>query len=119
MLRSFNPVNNRLEAATQIGDYDYWLTQEDIADIARLQYANYGTSDTTDSYKAFEVIGSTAHLRNRLQTFIAKASQVEYVRLIFIINIQQLHWVTLVVVSHHKNCAVFYLDSQRQELPAN
>lgn len=111
------PAETRLEVATQKGDYDYWLTYEDIVDIARLQYANYGPSDIADSYKAFEIIGSPSHLRNKLETFITKASQIEYVRLSFIINIGQLRWVTLVVVSHRENCAVFYLDSLKQELP--
>lgn len=116
---STDPTDTRLEVATKKGDYDYWLTHEDIADIARLQYADYGTSNTADSYKAFEIIGSPAHLRNKLQTFITKANQIQYVRLSFIINIQQLHWTSLIVVSHHKNCAVFYIDSLRQALPSD
>lgn len=116
---STDPTDTRLEIATKKGEYGYWLTYEDIADIARLQYSDYGTSDTADSYKAFEIIGSPAHLRNKLQSFITKANQIEYVRLSFIINIEQLHWVTLVVVSHQKNVSVFYIDSLRQELSAS
>ncbi|WP_342227924.1 hypothetical protein [Rickettsiella endosymbiont of Rhagonycha lignosa] len=103
-----NPTENRLEVAFKKGDYDHYLTYEDIADIARLHYADYGPSDTTDSYRAFEIIGSPGQLRRALQLFVTKANQVPYARLSLIVNIVQLHWVSLVVVSHHKNYAARY-----------
>ena len=74
-------TETRLEVATKKGHYGYWLTHEDIADIARLQYAYYGTCDTADSYKTFEMIGSPTHLRNTLHTSTTKANQVQYARL--------------------------------------
>jgi NB-ARC domain len=119
MLRSSNLADNRLEAATRIGNYNYWLTQEDIADIARLEYAGYRTSETADTYKAFEIIGSPAHMQSKLQTFITKASQVPYARLTLIVNVEQLHWITLTVVSYHGYYEAYYIDSLKRALPSN
>ena len=119
MLPYPNVVSNRLETSTKAGEYEYWLSQEDIADIARLQFGSYRPSDTTDSYKTFEIIGSPAQLHNQLQAFITKTDQINNVRLTLIINIDQLHWATLVVVNHNKNYAVYYIDSLHQGLPLN
>ncbi|MES2142328.1 MAG: NB-ARC domain-containing protein [Pseudomonadota bacterium] len=119
MLKNSNFADNRLETATKKGDYEYWLTQEDIADIARLEYLDFRQGNEEDSFRAFEIIGSPEQLRTQLLTFITRAEHVNNARLTLIINLAQQHWVTLVITCHNKNYAGHYIDTLGEWLPEN
>ncbi len=62
-----------LEAATAKGNYAYWLSQEDIADIARLQYNNYKRIGVSSE---FEILGSIAQLNTRVEEFKLKTQHL-------------------------------------------
>ncbi|MDQ8039359.1 MAG: hypothetical protein REH83_03020 [Rickettsiella sp.] len=114
----YSDINsNRLEVATKKGDYEYWLSHEDIADIARIKYESYRPIDTVDTYQTFDIIGSPEHMHSVLQTFMSKAAQVKYARLSLIINIFQLHWVSLVITSQNQKAEIYYIDTLGKDLP--
>ncbi len=117
MTGSFNLADNRLEVATKKGDYEYWLTQEDIADIARIEYLNFRQGNDEDSFRAFDIIGSPQQLRSQLLSFIARANHVNNARLTLIVNLAQQHWVTLLFASQDKNYVGYYVDSTGNWLP--
>ena len=119
MTGSFNLADNRLEAATKKGDYEYWLTQEDIADIARLEYLNFRQGNEENSFKAFDIIGSPEQLRMQLLSFKSRADHLNNARLTLIVNIAQQHWVTLVVTCLNKNYEGYYIDTLGKPLPEN
>ena len=100
----------RLEAATENKDYKYWLSQEDIADIARIQYSNYKTNDI---FSEFEIIGSIENFERSINKFKINISGKETARFTLIINLGNRHWVTLVLF-YQKNsntCEGYYLNS--------
>jgi hypothetical protein len=112
-------TENRLEDATKKGDYEYWLTQEDIADIARLEYQNFRQGNEEDSFRAFEIIGSPQQLRTQLLSFKLRADHLNNARLTLIVNIGQQHWVTLLITGHNKYYEGFFIDSLGGSLPEN
>ncbi|MFP3012754.1 MAG: ankyrin repeat domain-containing protein [Rickettsia sp.] len=111
------------EYQTEHGNYNYWLQQHDIADIARVLY-NYG-SDTANTL--FEITGTPEHLANQLRQFQDRVyTQKETRPLTLIINISNNHWVTLVVFYHNGQYHGYYVDSlydstkdERHEIPDN
>lgn len=119
MTGSSNLADNRLELATKRGDYEHWLTHEDIADIARLEYLNFLQGSAEDSFRWFEIIGSPEQLRMQLLTFIARTNHFDNARLTLIINLAQRHWVTLVISWNNKKYEGYYIDTLGKWLPEN
>lgn len=106
-----------LEEATQKGRFDYWLSQEDIADIARLEYHNFkplNHLEITD----FEIIGSKEQLFTQIASFLLKIQQVAIARHTLIINLGSSHWVTLVFYHEQKNTLAYFVNSLGEKLPA-
>lgn len=105
-----------LEEATLKGKFDYWLTQEDIADIARLEYANF-TPPNNSGIADFEIIGSLEQLITQIASFLHKAKQVDTAQHTLIINLGSAHWVTLVFYYHQGSSTAYYVNSLGQSLP--
>ncbi|WP_264735341.1 ankyrin repeat domain-containing protein [Wolbachia endosymbiont (group A) of Rhinocyllus conicus] len=102
-----------LESATAEKDYHYWLQQHDIADIARIEYG-YG-ADTL-----FEVVGSSEHIVNQLQQFQdSVTTRGERRPLTLIVNLDNNHWVTLVVAYQNGQYNGYYVDSLGNSVPDN
>ncbi|WP_341812410.1 hypothetical protein [Wolbachia endosymbiont (group A) of Conops quadrifasciatus] len=102
-----------LESATAAKDYHYWLQKHDIADIARIEYG-YGT-DTL-----FEVVGSPKHIANQLQQFQnSVVTRGEKRPLTLIVNLNDNHWVTLVIVYQNGGYAGYYADSLGNSITDN
>lgn len=102
-----------LVEATRKGDHTYWLSQADIADIARLEYKNYG--GIPGSNAEFDVLGSIAQLRaqiDNLQTLRDKIGRITY-----IINLEGLHWVTLLISYENNRYQSYYIDSKNDPFP--
>jgi hypothetical protein len=106
-----------LVEASKKWDYTYWLTQEDIADIARLEYNQFSAIDGSDS--AFEILGSLSQLFITLQLFESKikVKKLNKCRLTLIINLDNSHWVTLVFFYKENNYASYYIDSKNNPIP--
>ncbi|MEN9917493.1 MAG: hypothetical protein RLY40_1432, partial [Pseudomonadota bacterium] len=105
-----------LETATARSYYKYWLSQEDIADIARVEYGNYRKAGESSSAE-FEVLGSISQLTARLEAFQLAVSKKTTNRLTMIINLANFHWVTLVVVFKDSSYIGYYTDSKNNPLP--
>ncbi|WP_353283576.1 ankyrin repeat domain-containing protein [Wolbachia endosymbiont (group A) of Pogonocherus hispidulus] len=102
-----------LESATAEKDYHYWLQQHDIADIARIEYG-YG-ADTL-----FEIVGSPEHIVNQLQQFQdSVTTRGERRPLTLIVNLDNNHWVTLVVAYQNGQYNGYYVDSLGNSVPDN
>ncbi|WP_425385027.1 ankyrin repeat domain-containing protein [Wolbachia endosymbiont (group B) of Schoenobius gigantella] len=102
-----------LESATAEKDYHYWLQQHDIADIARIKY-DYGI-DTL-----FEIVGSPEHIVNQLQQFQnSVTTRGERRPLTLIVNLDNNHWVTLVVSHQNGQYNGYYVDSLGNNVPDN
>jgi hypothetical protein len=102
-----------LESATVEKDYHYWLQQHDIADIARVQYS-YGI-DTL-----FEVVGSPEHIASQLQQFQNSVIEKDERRpLTLIVNLDNNHWVTLVISYQNGQYSGYYVDSLGNNIPGN
>ncbi|MCA7010493.1 ankyrin repeat domain-containing protein [Wolbachia endosymbiont of Tribolium confusum] len=105
---------NTLESATAEKDYHYWLQQHDIADIARIEYG-YGTDGANT---LFEVVGSPKHIANQLQQFQnSVATRGEKRPLTLIVNLNNNHWVTLVVAYQNGKYNGYYADSFGSNVP--
>ncbi|MDQ8040090.1 MAG: hypothetical protein AAGB33_00235, partial [Cellulomonas sp.] len=114
-----SPVNRNdgdgsLEKATAKGNYAYWLNQEDITDIARLQYNNYKRIGVSAE---FEVLGSTSQLAHLIEKFKLKTQHLEVARLTLIINLANLHWVTLIISHGNEGYVSYYIDSKDNAPP--
>ena len=96
-----------LEKATREGTYDYWLQQHDVADIARIEYG-YGT-DTANTI--FEVVGAPEHLNNQIEQFKTRVEQGEKRPLTLVVNLNNNHWVTLVIARQNGQYNGYYIDS--------
>lgn len=109
-----------LVEATAKGDYTYWLSQEDIADIARIEYGGF-RGRSAGGYAAFDVIGSLAQLSTQIAAFKIKAQLlVAQARLTCIINLTDLampHWVSLVICYQDGGYVAYYMDSKDRPLP--
>lgn len=109
-----------LVEATIKGQYTYWLSQEDIADIARLEYNHY--RGIGENNAAFEVLGSITQLYYTTETFQLKIHanpQLEKARLTLIINLENFHWVTLVIDYQEKGFYGYYVDSKNNPIPSH
>lgn len=105
-----------LESATAEKDYHYWLQQHDIADIARIQYG-YGI-DGADTL--FEIAGSPEHIVNQLQQFQdSVTTRGERRPLTLIVNLDNNHWVTLVIAHQNGQYNGYYVDSLGNNVPDN
>ncbi len=105
-----------LESATAAEHYDYWLQQHDIADIARIKYG-YGI-DGADTL--FEIVGSPKHIANQLQQFQNNvATRGEKRPLTLIVNLDNNHWVTLVISHQNGQYNGYYVDSLGSNVPDN
>ncbi|WP_216093530.1 hypothetical protein, partial [Rickettsiella grylli] len=69
----------------------------DIVDIAQIEYNYFGGVPETPFQ--FEVIGSLTHFSRALEAFIEKITATHYpsARLTLIINLNNNHWVSLVI----------------------
>ncbi len=102
-------------SATESGDYTYWLSQEDIANIARFRYGWYGD----DGNVIFEVVGSKEQLRQQLQKYKGKLVKHKRQSLALIINLGGSHWVTLLVTHYNRPfLASYYIDSLGDGVPS-
>lgn len=106
-----------LVQATKKSDYNYWLSQEDIAYIARLEYNQFSAIDGSDSQ--FEILGSLSHLLSTLKLFKSKikALKLKKSRLTLIINLDSAHWVTLFVFYKENNYISYYTNSKNNPIP--
>lgn len=101
-------------SATERGDYTYWLSQEDIANIAKFRYGWYGD----DGDMIFEVVGSAEQLRQQLQQYKDRLGH-DRRPLALIINLGRSHWVTLVVTSdNQQSLSAYYIDSLGNNAPS-
>ncbi|BFD47610.1 MAG: hypothetical protein DMENIID0003_06840 [Wolbachia endosymbiont of Sergentomyia squamirostris] len=102
-----------LESATAENDYHYWLQQHDIADVARVQY-DYRTG------ALFEVVGSPEHIVSQLEQFQSRVTTGDERRpLTLIVNLNNNHWVTLVVSHQDGQYNGYYADSLGNNIPGN
>lgn len=109
--------DENLVTATAKGDYHYWLSQEDIADIARIEYNNF-QGRITGIHAEFEVIGSLAQLRMQTESFKIKAQLLGVdARLTCLVNLGNWHWVSLVISYEHGNVIAYYIDSKDYPMP--
>ncbi|BET30101.1 hypothetical protein wCauBTS_07080 [Wolbachia pipientis] len=105
-----------LESATAENDYHYWLQQHDIADVARVQY-DYRIDGTDES---FEVVGSVNHIASQLEKFQSKVTTDDKRKpLTLIVNLDNNHWVTLVVSHQNGQYNGYYADSLGNNAPDN
>jgi|GEM_PF-3016448 len=99
-----------LEEATEKGKYNYWLSQEDIADIARLEYANFHKPNKVE-VSDFEIVGSLDQLITQIASFLVNAKKVSNARHTMVINVGAMHWVTLVFSYQDKVTTAYYVNS--------
>lgn len=101
------------EEATKKGNFNYWLRQADIADIARIAFNSFRTQSGNGE---FEIIADAKHLETQLQRFkdIVLRDQASG-RLTLIINLNANHWVTLVVDYQQNRWRSFYMDSLSEQ----
>lgn len=116
-------INSRIKRSNQIStlveavaekDFTYWLSQEDIAHIARLEYNNYLVE--VEAQTRFEIIGSISHLENEIRNFLSSTKEFSPGRLTLIINLANLHWVTLVISYQNDKYVGYYVDSKDNPL---
>ncbi|MDQ8038774.1 MAG: NB-ARC domain-containing protein, partial [Rickettsiella sp.] len=111
-----NPRNKRSDdnpskpAVAEISEI--WLSQEDLADIARIEYNSFKAKSISVS-SDFEIIGPSLHeLFWQLEKFRYRTRQYRVHRLTLIINLDQNHWVTLLISYKHPNLRDgYYIDS--------
>lgn len=109
--------DDSLEKATERGDYSYWLSQEDIADIVRLESDNYKRLGIRSEFEVIGLINAhTQQLVTCLRTFQARRHKKAGDRLTLIINLWGLHWVTL-VIEYQDSYIGYYVDSKDLPLP--
>ena len=99
-----------LEEATEQGKYNYWLSQEDIADIARLEYANFHKPNYVE-VSDFEIVGSSDQLITQCASFLFNAKKVSSARHTMVINVGGMHWVTLVFSYQDRVTKAYYINS--------
>lgn len=127
--RADDKVDNNLVKATKENDYNYWLSQEDIADIARLKYQRFQTVVNYDNH--FEIIGSFPQLKKVVKKFIERikaniaANTSGGTVLTLIINPPSEsknqpfsnHWTSLVIYRELNHNVGIYLDSKSKAIP--
>ncbi len=103
-----------LVEATAKGMYSYWLNQDDLNEIVRLEYNNYAS---LGGNKKYEVLAAISDLDIHIETFLSKITALTEARLNLIIQQESLHWVTLVISYKDKNYIAYYTDSKNYPLP--
>ncbi|MGC1854860.1 MAG: TcdA/TcdB pore-forming domain-containing protein [Candidatus Aquirickettsiella sp.] len=109
-------LNTSFGESTERNDFPYWLNQKDITEIARIAFNSYQTAHAAESQ--FEVIGDPLLLEKQLQKFknsLLESLQIN-ARMTFIINLENNHWVTLVLNYRQTSWQAFYVDSKRKDL---
>ena len=110
-------INNdeTLVEATVKNQYSYWLSQEHIAEISRLEYNNYHGESNAE----FEILGSMSQLKITLESFQLKVKANQFIesRVTLIINLENLHWVTLVIAYKNNQYVGYYSDSKDNPIP--
>ncbi|WP_410542263.1 ankyrin repeat domain-containing protein [Wolbachia endosymbiont of Tetranychus urticae] len=125
--RRSNDYDNRytwqnLEDETEKGNYQYWLQQRDIADIARTSYQYDQGYDKqgrqTQSETIFEICDLNT-LNNQLAQFKGYVDNDEQRPLTLIINLGAGHWVTLIVQNKLGHYYAYYSDSLGHKIQEN
>ncbi|KAF8789045.1 hypothetical protein HNY73_007024 [Argiope bruennichi] len=93
-------------------NYKVLLKQEDIVNIAKIEYGWCGEGGNV----VFKVIG---YEQFKIQLDHYKDILKEKQSLTFIINLNNYHWVTLVITYFQQQFSAYYIDSFGQELPYN
>ena len=117
LLNTKSRSKRSLEKETKSGNYNYWLSQKDIAHIASIVYHNYKAKNLSGS--EFEIVGSIAHLEAQIIRCESKYEKMTEQRLTTIINQNNLHWITLVFYFHPGGRLAYYVDSMGNPLPDN
>ncbi|MDN5248253.1 MAG: hypothetical protein QWI36_03905 [Wolbachia endosymbiont of Tyrophagus putrescentiae] len=116
--QEFHDDQQTLVHQTNRENYTYWLRQHDITHIARLIYGYSEESITSGVF--FCVPGDVNSLNERLKEYKEKVEK-ENRDIIFvsIININNSHWVTLIVARNSVNeqFMAYYCDSFGHQLP--
>ncbi len=105
------------ELATKETRYDYRLQAQDIPDIARIEYGFITSIDSG----LFKVVRSIKQLtkQKELKKLKGKIQQDKKQPLTLIINLNNEHWVTLVVSHKDGKYQGYYADSLGKEIPKN
>ncbi|MCH9637417.1 MAG: hypothetical protein K0U16_05670, partial [Gammaproteobacteria bacterium] len=113
------PSVNTLVEATAKNDFSYWLSQEDIADIARIEYNQFRTR--TENNAEFEILGSMTQLSSTVKSFQEKIKTNKWSKalLTLIMNLENLHWVTMLISYKNNNYVAYYVDSKNNPIPQN
>ena len=104
-----------LVEATAKGQYNYWLNQDDLNEILRLEYNTY--AGIVGSNAKFVVSASPSDLTTNLETFLQKTKESAEVRLTLIMRLESLHWVTLVISYKDRHYTAYYTDSKNYPMP--
>ncbi|MFZ0219945.1 MAG: NB-ARC domain-containing protein [Candidatus Aquirickettsiella sp.] len=104
-----------LVEATARGHYSYWLSLDDLTEIVRLEYSNYAS--IVGGNKKYEILASLSDLNTKLETFLLKTKELAEARQTLIIQLESLHWVTLVISYKDRNYSAYYTDSKNYPLP--
>lgn len=105
-----------LEKATENRDYQYFLNDEDLADIARIEYNNFLKRNPTDNSYQFSIVDNILHLRQEIESLQMMVATFTESQLTLLINLGDLHWVTLVLSHQHQNHYGYYMDSMGHPL---
>ncbi|KAF5279926.1 hypothetical protein FQR65_LT15161 [Abscondita terminalis] len=105
-----------LVEATAKGIYSYWLNQDDLNEIVRLEYNNY--ANLVKGNRKYEILASISDLNTHIEDFLLKTKKLNENRLTLIIQQENLHWVTLVISYKEKNHIAYYTDSKNYPLPS-
>ena len=104
-----------LVEATAKGQYDYWLNQDDLNEIVRLEYNTY--AGIVGSHAKFSVSVSLSDLTTNLEAFLLKTKESAEVRQTLIMQLEGLHWVTLVNLYKDRQYTAYYTDSKNCPMP--
>lgn len=106
-----------LVEATTKGQYNYWLNQDDLNEIIRLEYSNY--AGIIGSNAKFAVSASLSDLTINLEAFLLKTKEKEFAEasLTLIMQLESLHWVTLVISYKDSHYIAYYTDSKNYPMP--
>lgn len=103
-----------LVEATAKGQYNYWLNQDDLNEILRLEHNTY--AGIVGNAK-FVVSASLSDLTTNLETFLQKTKEFTEVRLTLLMQLERLHWVTLVISYKESHYIAYYTDSKNYPMP--
>ncbi|MFZ2776405.1 MAG: NB-ARC domain-containing protein [Candidatus Rickettsiella isopodorum] len=103
--------------ATRQGFYNYWLTLEEVTDIAHLEYNNFKDLSQRP-HSDFQSSNSLAHLIGKITSFQIRAKQTNIARETLILNIGYAHWITMVLSYQQERFTLYYVNSLNYRLPA-